>query len=399
MRIASYLSSDGGNDYERDETSEEHGQWLTTKTWRTSVGNITVGTPDQQYIVIADTGSDILWVPGSDCDDLSELCDGKHKFESNLSSAFVKTNKKWSIQYPSGPANGVLGVDVFGGLNEEQLVVPNTTSGLASHMCSNFKQRHADGILGLAFNVRSVMHVVSPLINAINQGLLDQPFFTVWKQHLALRKEKPVGLFTYGAIDANNCGPIIAFEPMSFVAYYRFKVTRFYIKYFTILSLSNTKEFITVSNLLTLVLFFLANSDNVYIAFCDIFIATFVTHTWIYKAITDTGTSYVSGPKTVTDQLAKAAGSVFNSTEELYTIECNVTPPPLDITIGKNKYGIDLINYIFKVAENKCLLAIVLNEFGGFGPAWILGTPFIRQFCNIFDLGQKRIGFAPSLQK
>ncbi|VDM53391.1 unnamed protein product [Angiostrongylus costaricensis] len=32
------------------------------------VGNITVGTPDQQYIVIVDTGSDILWVLGSDCE-------------------------------------------------------------------------------------------------------------------------------------------------------------------------------------------------------------------------------------------------------------------------------------------------------------------------------------------
>jgi len=32
----------------------------------------------------------------------------------------------------------------------------------------------------------------------------------------------------------------------------------------------------------------------------------------------------------------------------------------------------------------------------GFGLSWILGDPFIRQYCNVFDLGNKRIGFAPA---
>lgn len=32
------------------------------------------------------------------------------------------------------------------------------------------------------------------------------------------------------------------------------------------------------------------------------------------------------------------------------------------------------------------------------GPSWILGDPFIRQYCQIYDVGNKRMGFAPSLQ-
>uniref|UniRef100_A0A158PAV6 Peptidase A1 domain-containing protein n=1 Tax=Angiostrongylus cantonensis TaxID=6313 RepID=A0A158PAV6_ANGCA len=36
------------------------------------------------------------------------------------------------------------------------------------------------------------------------------------------------------------------------------------------------------------------------------------------------------------------------------------------------------------------------EEFGGFGPDWILGCAFMSQFCNIFDIGHKRVGFAQS---
>ncbi|KIH49026.1 hypothetical protein ANCDUO_20900 [Ancylostoma duodenale] len=35
----------------------------------------------------------------------------------------------------------------------------------------------------------------------------------------------------------------------------------------------------------------------------------------------------------------------------------------------------------------------------GMGPSWILGDPFIREYCNIYDVGNKQIGFAKSKQK
>jgi len=35
------------------------------------------------------------------------------------------------------------------------------------------------------------------------------------------------------------------------------------------------------------------------------------------------------------------------------------------------------------------------NVFGGID--WILGDPFIRKFCNIYDVGNSRIGLAPTL--
>ncbi|KAK5977572.1 Peptidase A1 domain-containing protein, partial [Trichostrongylus colubriformis] len=88
------------------------------------------------------------------------------------SSTFVKSTQTWTIQYGSGDAKGVLGTDTikFGGSNDQQLIVPQTTFGLATHISADFKDDPTDGILGLAFTSLAADGVVPPLINAINQS-------------------------------------------------------------------------------------------------------------------------------------------------------------------------------------------------------------------------------------
>ncbi|PIO68046.1 eukaryotic aspartyl protease [Teladorsagia circumcincta] len=318
------------------------------------VGNITIGTPNQQFVVVLDTGSANLWVPETACD---TSCNKKNKFVSASSSTFVKSTKTWTIQYGSGDAKGVLGTDTikFGGSNDQQLVVPTTTFGLATHISSDFKNDPTDGILGLAFTSLAVDKVVPPLINAINQNLLDQPLFTVWMEHRGKLEGAPGGIFTYGAIDTTNCGPITAYQPLSSATYFQFKMAA--------IGMGSYKS------------------------------------SKVYEVISDTGTSFIGGPKAVTDALAAAAGAKYSILEESYTIPCDANPPTLDVTIGSNVYSIDPVNYIVSAGAKKCLFAIFPFEFGGFGPSWILGDPFIRQFCNIYDIGQKRMGFAPSIQK
>ncbi|VDL74491.1 unnamed protein product [Nippostrongylus brasiliensis] len=318
------------------------------------VGNITIGTPPQQFVVVLDTGSANLWIPETACD---ASCNKKDKFKSSASTTFVSSTKTWTITYGSGDAKGVLGTDTvkFGGAKDQQLAVPKTTFGLATHISADFKNDPTDGILGLAFTSLAVDKVVPPLINAINQNLLDQPLFTVWMEHRGKLEGAAGGIFTYGAVDAKNCGPVTAYQPLSSATYYQFVMAS--------IALGSAKS------------------------------------TKSYQVISDTGTSFIGGPKTVTDQLAAAAGAKYSAVEESYTIACNAKPADIQITIGSHTYSIDPVNYIVSAGTNKCLFAMFPFEFGGFGPAWILGDPFIRQYCQIYDIGQKRIGFAPSLQK
>ncbi|CCD64751.1 Aspartic protease 6 [Caenorhabditis elegans] len=318
------------------------------------LGNITIGTPDQGFIVVLDTGSSNLWIPGPTC---KTNCKTKSKFDSTASSTFVKNGKSWTIQYGSGDAAGILGQDTvrFGAKGDSQLSVPTTTFGIASKISADFKNDATDGILGLAFTSLAVDGVVPPLINAINQGILDQPLFSVWLEHRGAANNVGGGVFTYGAIDTTNCGALVAYQPLSSATYYQFKAAGFKLG-----SYSNTKT---------------------------------------VDVISDTGTSFLGGPQSVVDGLAKAAGATYDDFNEVYFIDCAAQPGTLDITIGTNTYSIQPVNYIVDAGNGQCLFAAFPFDFGGFGPSWILGDPFIRQYCNIYDIGNKRMGFAPSLQK
>jgi len=110
--------------------------------------------------------------------------------------------------------------------------------------------------------------------------------------------------------------------------------------------------------------------------------------------ISDTGTSFLGGPQAITDALGQAVGATYNDFYGAYFIDCNATPPPLTIKIGANSYTLTEKQMIVDAGNGQCYWAMFPFDFGGMGPAWILGDPWIRQYCNTYDLGGKRIGFS-----
>jgi len=268
----------------------------------------------------------------------------------------VKNGKKWTIQYGSGDAAGTLSQDTvtFVGDGGAMLAIPNTVFGEATKISQDFAQDPTDGILGLAFTSLAVDNVVPPLINAISQNLLDQPVFTVWLEHDGPVNGANGGVFTYGAIDNTNCGPVIAYQPLSSATYWQYTISG--------LSIAGYK------------------------------------YTKPQDVISDTGTSLLGGPAAQIKAIGKAAGAKVDNEEGTYDIDCSANPPDLVITIGSNNYNIKSNDLVVQVAPGQCFFGIFPFDFGGAGPAWILGDPFIREYCHVFDIGQQRVGFAPSLQ-
>ncbi|WKY12986.1 hypothetical protein Q1695_004086 [Nippostrongylus brasiliensis] len=357
------------------------------------LGNITIGTPEQEFRVVLDTGSANLWVPDVSCggggrgggcesaackigflcpymcEDQSccsndvylrgrtnNACDGKDSFDASKSKTYRKDGRKWSIQYGTGSASGFLGMDVvrFGSPGTDQLVVPNTVFGQATYLAPFFAGQAIDGILGLAFTSIAVKGVTPPFINAINQGLVDQPIFTVFMKHFSDNVNVDGGVYTYGGLDTENCGPVIAYQPLSSATYWQFTMSGV-----------RSGRFNLQKN---------------------------------YQVISDTGTSFIGAPYNAAQGIARAVGAQFDQENQVYFIDCDANPS-VDLIIGGRAYTLSGRNLVVPAGNGYCLLPIFGMNGGGFGPAWILGDPFIRQYCNVHDVAQQRIGFANSLQK
>ncbi|CAO4376470.1 unnamed protein product [Caenorhabditis nigoni] len=317
------------------------------------MGNVTVGTPDQNFIVVLDTGSANLLIPGTNC---TTYCENKRLFNEKESITYIATNKPWQIKYASGDAYGTLGIDTvkIGGSLETQLVIPNSYLGVADTVGSDFKWSPKEGVFGLAFTALAVDNITPPLINAINQGLLDQPIFTTWFGQRGALGTSASGAFTYGGLDRTHCGPVIGYAPLTNARHFQFQATGF--------SLGSYQS------------------------------------TTTYEVITDTATSFLCGPQAAIDSLAKAAGATWDQTNQVYNIPCGTDAGPIKMKIGAFNYVIRANNYILQIDTNSCLFAAIPQSYAGFGPAWILGGPFMRQYCNVHDIGQKRVGFCLSLQ-
>ena len=52
-------------------------------------GEVGLGTPEQKFMVVFDTGSSNLWVPSSQCGWLQLACDLHRKFDSRSSSTYA----------------------------------------------------------------------------------------------------------------------------------------------------------------------------------------------------------------------------------------------------------------------------------------------------------------------
>ncbi|WKY13001.1 hypothetical protein Q1695_004095 [Nippostrongylus brasiliensis] len=352
------------------------------------LGIISIGTPEQTFKVVLDTGSANLWVPDLSCaqrkrpavcksnacysgafcplmcpnticcffDSGPNPCEGKSAFDSTRSSTYVKTDGNWGIQYGTGNAAGFFGNDTvrFGAPGTNQLVVPGTVFGQASTIATFFAEDPIDGILGMGFKELAVHDVSPPLQRAIDLGLIEAPVFTVFLERKGGQSGAPGGVYTYGGIDTVNCGPVIAYEPLTSATYWQFKMVGF-----------SSGNF---------------SSDKG------------------WEVISDTGTSMIAAPRAFTDRIAKENGAQYDPHNDAYFIECD-KKPVLELGIGRHRYAIGAENLLMPVGNGYCLLNVFPMPGHGFGPQWILGDPFIRQFCNIHDVGQKRIGFANSLQK
>ncbi|XP_029666825.1 lysosomal aspartic protease-like, partial [Formica exsecta] len=308
-------------------------------------GNISIGTPPQNFSILFDTGSSNLWVPSAQCSIMNLACDIHKTYDSSKSSTYQPNGASFAIQYGTGSLTGFLSTDV---VNVAGLNVQNQTFAEAINEPGlTFVFAQFDGILGMGYPSISVDGVTPVFNNIVQQGLVPEPVFSFY-----LSRDPSAGVggeLILGGIDHDHYDGNITYVPVTRKEYWQFALD-------SVLVGGNS----------------VANGS---------------------QAIADTGTSLIVGPSDVIDSINKLIGADNNG-----NVDCNQLPklPPIGFALSGKTFNLTPKDYILQDTADDGTVTCSSGFQGEDSDLWILGDVFIGPYYTVFDLGNNQVGFAPS---
>jgi len=113
------------------------------------------------------------------------------------------------------------------------------------------------------------------------------------------------------------------------------------------------------------------------------------TSTTGYKAVIDSGTSVIVGPKTLVDPLI--AGITVNDdcsgVEQLPNLTFEIDG--LDYVLTPNDYVLTVV----QGTDKECVMGVIAGDFPPNFNYFILGDSFMRRYYSFFDKKNNRVGF------
>lgn len=314
-------------------------------------GEIGLGTPEQKFAVIMDTGSSNLWVPSRRCRD-SENCKGHRLYDSSKSSSYKKNGESFAIQYGRGYASGHLSCDT---LTIGGATIANQTFGEAEILSRNFAESLFDGILGLGFPEISQDRVTTPFENMIKQNLLPKPVFSFYLNRDVNGNRG--GELVLGGIDESHFEGDIEYVPISEEGYWQFNMDQMSVK----------------------------GKGQACQAGC--------------QTIADTGTSLLVAPYEEAQAINSMLGAEQDKSGLYIWPDCSAVDqlPEISFKIAGREFSLTPSQYVFRVATGDSDKVQCVSPFMGLRmDLWILGDVFLGPYYSVFDYGAKRVGFARS---
>ncbi|KAI6170594.1 Eukaryotic aspartyl protease [Aphelenchoides bicaudatus] len=271
---------------------------------------------------------------------MGQFCPNNQVYDETKSSTAKATGDNLLIQYGIGSTRGMFYKDYFAfgdGAN------PSSLFKLKEPVMFGVGDRTTDGdmgILGLSYLFYGSKGT-SIFEQAVKQGLMDYPIFTVfYKKCPANVNECDGGMITFGKHDRKNCGPVVGqtkIDPND--SHWKFYVDE-----------------VTVGN---------------------------------YKferrvaAITDTGSSHLNLGPTV-------SAGIIREVVPFYKVPCD-KKVEIKFKINGTYYEVPLSALSLELGNNECQLQMAPMESD---TMWILGDPFIRNWCQIHDWHNRVVAFA-----
>ncbi|XDB65888.1 hypothetical protein AB1E18_019198 [Capra hircus] len=317
------------------------------------VGNITVGTPPQEFQVLFDTGSSFLWVPSVFC--RSSACSKLVRFRHLQSSTLRLTDKICRITYGSGRIKGIVVRDTVRWQHSSlthigDLVSTDQLFGL-SLVEYGFEDIPFDGILGLNYPNISSAGAIPIVDNLKNQGAISEPVFAFY-----LSKYKQEGsVVMSGGVDQRYYKGELNWVPLIQVGGWTVHMD----------CISMKRKVI-------------ACSGGCHADF-------------------DTRTSLIQGPSTLVNNIQKLIGARQRGSQHYVSCSGANTLPSIIFTINGINYPVPAQAYILKDSRGHCCTTFEENKVSSSTETWILGDVFLRLYFSVFDRGNDRIGLAQAL--
>jgi hypothetical protein len=312
-------------------------------------GQISVGTPKQNFEVIYDTGSSNLWVPNKKPSFISR----KHVYKHEKSSSYVTNGTTFNIEYGSGPVSGFYSKDTMTlgpyAVSGYTFAEVNVTKGLGlAYSLGKF-----DGICGMGLDDISVDGVQTPLRALINAKDLDANQFA-----FNLGTGGAAGSLTLGGVDkAAYTGDFDVHPVVDTVPGKR--------GYWAL-----AMDDLTI------------NGTSV---------------TTCKKAIIDSGTSLLAAPTADIKKIVAMVGAKVLVPGKEWTIDCDAPAPDIDFVLGGKTYTLTKEQYVINDGGT-CLFAMTgLDVPAPAGPLYILGDVFMRAYYVKFDVDNSALGIAKAV--
>lgn len=303
-------------------------------------GNITIGTPAQEFTVVFDTGSANLWVPSVRCTDAG--CTGKQKYNAASSSTSVPNGRSISIQYGTGSMTGTLVQD---NVNVAGLVLKNATFAQADTLAQFFDGVPMSGILGLGYPAIAEDGVLPIFDQMMKDRLLAHNVFSMYLDSTSGDSQSFV---MFGGSDNKYYTGPFTYTPVTSQTYWSISV----------------QDFSVGGSALNV-----CGGSG-----CN--------------SIVDSGTSLLVGPSAVINPVISAIGSVSSDCSNKASL------PDIAVKISGTDFKLPASDYVIQVGS-QCMLGIQATDSI---PLTILGDTFIRGYYTVFDRVQNRVGFAQLAQ-